>query len=473
MFAPGAGAGPGRKIAGLALACSALWACGGDDAPWHASAAEQARELPLLEDVRVVRMSREDFAAQARDQAEGISDAYLRFYADTYGRLGFFARDLDLRPVFAASSSDWVGATYSPVDEEITLVGDTPDDTIVHEWVHALQDQHFDIEAYDVLQTSDAFLARRAVVEGDAMLAQFRFLRQEEGSDLHTVDWLATVDTWRAFSDQQLAGAAYPVVFLDYVSFVYTYGLTYSAHNLLGVGFEGPDQVAPPPHDWSRQDALFTSEPPDTTQQVLLLDVAGEAVAPETGLGLAALPEGLPGDLADRLELVEWDSLGAWYVYLLLYPLEAGGQVPSARALAAAWNGDRADFLRDPGAGTMAVVWASAWTSEDAAGAVAEALWALHGGDPGAGEPAQAGTAADGEPLWIEQRGTRLALVKNVEAAGAAILAGAALGDQAAASPRRYPSLAATIERLRATQGGGAGCSRVSHTISSLGARRL
>lgn len=464
------GVGPGRNIAmGLALVCAALGACGDDEPPWHADAAEQARELALLENVRVVRMSREEFAAQAQEQAEGISDAYLRYYADTYGRLGYFDRDLDLRPVFAASRSDWVGATYSPIDEEITLVGDATDDTVVHEWVHALQDQHFDIEAYDVLETSDAFLARRAVVEGDAVLAQYRFLRQQDGSDLHTVDWVATMDVWRAFSDEQLTSAEYPVVFLDYVSFVYSYGLEYAAHNLLGVSYEGAGDAPPPPHDWAAQDTLFTSRPPDTTLQVLLLDLAGEAVAPETGLGLGAVPEGL----AEPLEQVEWDSLGAWYVYLLFHPLEVAGQVPDARALAAAWNGDRADFLRDPDSEAMSVVWASAWASEDTAAAVADALWTLHGGAPAADGPEQSGVAADGEALWIEQRGDRVALVKNVAAGDAAILADAALASEAAASARRHPSLAAAIERLRSAQRRGARCSRVSHNVSSLDARRL
>jgi hypothetical protein len=461
-----------RMPAMCALAACVLAGCGSDGASWLAAAAEEARELDLLETVPVVEVSREELADDAADRAADISDAYLRHYADTYGRLGYFDRDLDLRPLFAASSSDWVGATYSPEEQLITLVGEVGDATIVHEWVHALQDQHFDLIAYDVLDTTDAFLARRAVVEGDAVLAQGRFVRQQQGGDLHEVSWSATFGGWRDFSELQLATAGYPLIFLDYVSFVYTYGLELTAHNLLGVTFDplGPVQAPPPPHDWSRADALFTIRPPATSQAVLALDVTGDAITPETTLGLGKL---LPAAVADRIEHVDWDSLGAWYVYLLFYPLAADGQITSARALAAGWNGDRADFVRQRESGDMAVVWTTAWTSEATAAAVASALWALHGGTPAADGPAFAGTAADGEPLWIEQRAQRVVSIKNLAPADAAVLADEAFGAVVTPAARKFPSLAATMERWRSARGGATRCLGVMSMAARVRARGL
>jgi hypothetical protein len=457
---------PARRRIGVCLlaACGVLAACE-DGPPWHASAAEDARELALLETVPVIEMSREEFAADAAERAAAISDAYLRYYADTYGRLGFFDPDLDLRPIFAASSSDWVGATYSPEEELITLVGDTSDDTIVHEWVHALQDQHFDLIAYDVLDTTDAFLARRAVVEGDAVLAQFRFLRRQQGSDLHTVSWPATFESWRSFSDDELAMAEYPLIFLDYVSFVYTYGLVYAAGNLLGVSPGGDGAAPPPPYDLAQADALFTMRAPASTQAVLALDLTGEDIVPVTGLGLGKLPEAV----ASRLEHVDWDTLGAWYVHLLFYPLAAEGMPVSARELAAAWNGDRADFVRDRETGAVSVTWATAWTSEEAAAAVVDALWMLHDGTPTADGPPAAGTAADGEALWIEQRADRVVFIKNLAAADAAVLAEAAFGVTASPALRRHPSLAATMGRLRSATG----CRNLARAGALLHARGL
>jgi hypothetical protein len=461
-----------RRLGPCLLIACALWAaCGDDEPPWQASAAEAARQLELLDVVPVAEMSREEFAADAAERAAAISDVYLRYYADTYGRMGFFDPDLDLRPIFAGSSSDWVGATYSPENERITLVGDARDDTIVHEWVHALQDQHFDLIAYDVLDPTDSFLARRAVVEGDAVLAQIRFLRQQEGSDLHSVSWPTTFEMWRAFSDETLAAAEYPLIFLDYVSFVYAYGLIYAAGNLLGVGpngeagEEGEAGGALPPYDFAQADVLFTMRPPGSTQAVLALDLTGEAVVPVTGIGVGKLPESLAG----RLEYVDWDTLGAWYVHLLFYPLAAEGLPLSAVELAAAWNGDHADFLRDVESGAMGVVWATAWTSEAAAAAAADALWLLHGGTPAADGPGPAGTAADGEPLWIEQRADRVVAIKNFAAADAAVLAESAFGATAAPAARRHPSLAATMGRLR----GVTGCRDLARAGTLLHARGL
>jgi hypothetical protein len=458
-------------LATAVLAACFLAACGDDGPPWQAAAAEAARELDLLETVPVVEMSRQEFADDAAERAAAISDAYLRHYADTYGRLGYFDRDLDLRPLFAASSSDWVGATYSPEEQLITLVGEVGDATIVHEWVHALQDQHFDLIAYDVLDTTDAFLARRAVVEGDALLAQGRFVRQQEGGDLHDVSWPATSGDWRDFSELQLATAGYPLIFLDYVSFVYTYGLELAAHNLLGVTFDPLDPVPapPPPHDWSRADALFTERPPATSQAVLALDLTGDAIQPETALGLGDLPAGV----ADRIEHVDWDALGAWYVYLLFYPLAADGQIASARALAAGWNGDRADFVRQRESGDTAVVWTTAWTSEATAADVTSALWVLHGGTPATDGPVFAGTAADGEPLWIEQRAQRVVSIKNLAPADAAVLADEAFGAVVTPGARKFPSLAATMERWRSARGGAMRCLDVMSMAARVRARGL
>ena len=54
----------------------------------------------------------------------------------------------------------------------------------------------------------------------------------------------------------------------------------------------------------------------------------------------------MPGSLTGRLEFFDWDTLGEWYVYLLLLPLElAEGADPiDARGLARAWDGDTVLF---------------------------------------------------------------------------------------------------------------------------------
>jgi hypothetical protein len=426
-----------------------LWsvmAAGCAVSPWQAEfdGAEEARELAFLTGVDVIEMTREEFAARAEERASNIDEEALRALADTYGRLGYFDMNLDLRPVIAGASSDWVGATYSPSSKKVTLVGEAGADVLVHEFVHALQDQHFDIRAYDRYDTSDAFLSRRAVVEGDAVLAQYRFLGRQQGVELDALDWQLTLERWRQRARDILVESTYPMVFLDYVSFVYAYGLEYSAANLLGVTYDAP-QARLAPHDWNLQNELFVSRPPATTQQVLDRDLHGEnqAVDPVIDVGLRQVPI----SMQEQLVLVDWDTLGEWYVYLLFLPLELDGAVANAAALASAWDGDAVLFARDQATGQGLVVWTSIWDDEQAAGAIALAMRALHG----AAEPVEGyvSTAADGELLWVEQRGDMVVAAKNVPEALAQDLVEQAFASRPGAMLRLRPSLGAALERLR------------------------
>ncbi|MGD6356504.1 hypothetical protein VWU05_22305, partial [Xanthomonas citri pv. citri] len=131
---------------------------------WLATRAEQVRALDFTADLPITTLSREQFKAREADDADAIEEGELAEYAETYGRLGFFDLDADLRAILVDSSS-WVGATYSPDTKDIVLIGDVPDSTVVHELVHGLQDQHFDLSEYDADDTTDEFLAHRAVVE--------------------------------------------------------------------------------------------------------------------------------------------------------------------------------------------------------------------------------------------------------------------------------------------------------------------
>ncbi len=399
-----------RAVAVTLCAGVSLVGCG--DVDPLAERAEEVRELAFLYDVEIVEMSRAEYAAQAEARAAQIDPADLVEYAETYGRMGFFDRSLDLVPIFAGSSSDWVGASYSPGTKVITLVGEARDDTIVHEYVHALQDQHFGIGEYDLYDTSDGFLARRAIVEGDAVLAETRFMAQEQvGGDLDRVNWTGYLGAYRDFATNMLVDADYPGIFLDYPTFCYAYGLAHDAYNLTGVTLDDPSGLRAPPYDWSREDALFTDRPANTTQQVLLLS---EDVDPVVEVGLTDVPAAA----ATRLAVVDRESLGEWLSYILLFnanPDDPDQAVAEARALAAAWDGDRVLFVRDIDTGAHGFVWGSAWDTPEAAAAVADALWRIYGRRTVRLEPDRFAYADDGESVWIDVRGERIAVVRNVD----------------------------------------------------------
>ena len=405
--------------------------------------AEQVRELSFRRAVPVTTITRDEFEADPEAAAAAAEEADLAEMTATYGRLGYFAVDADLRETLARSS-DWAAAWYAPETEGIVLIGEVDDTVLVHEYVHGLQDQHFDLApGQDDALTSDAFLARRAVTEGDATLAEGRFIMQErQDADLHLVDWGPLLTSVHARREELLAGSELPLLFMAYPSFAYSFGLEYCAHNLTGASAASPFIDRLPPFDWSREDALFTTRVPASTQQILTLD----AQDPEVGVGL----DEIPAALDERLERLDWDTLGEWLTYLLLRPLEGAPDLGDMRALAAAWDGDRALFVRDRKTDDIGTAWASAWDDARAAAGIESALWQLYGGAPIDGEEPRLGRADDGELIWIERREERVVALKNVDESLMPSLAEAAF--PSGIRPMRLgirtrPSLAARLSR--------------------------
>lgn len=402
--------------------------------------AEEVRELGLYRQVPVRELTQDEYAAEQAKKAAAIDEADLQEFRDTYGRLGFFGPETDLESS-TAGSSDWVAGTYNHKTEDITIVGDPSDSVIVHEYVHALQDQHFVLDLIAYAPTTDAYLARKAIVEGDATLAQTRYLLQEKyGADLNDLDWPGFFTAWAEDSETTLAESEYPVIFLAARAFVYPYGAPYCGFKLTGAHPGSPDDTKPFPFDWRAQKSLFFETQPQTTEQVMKLDAADDVV----GVGLSDVPESLSGALESKY----WDTLGAWYSYLLFYPTDQAAGVGDARELPLLWDGDRVLFVQDKSSGAVGVAWASVWDDDTAAARVENALKTLHGFVPGAMEEPRMGTGADGEALWIERRGPRALLLKNIDPAHCSSLADAALAEGSApkiVTPRQSASLPARI----------------------------
>jgi hypothetical protein len=390
-----------------------------DRVTWLAQRASEVRELDYLGPVPVAQISQQAFAAGQAEAAADIEDAELEEYAQTWGRLGFFPVDAELREPIA-HAKDWVGAYYSAEDGAITLVGSASDSIVVHEFVHALQDQTFDLVEYHDVETSDAGLASRAVTEGDATLAESRFGLQEQGGDLQHASW--RLQEFREWSESLLVEAPIPVL-LATPAFVYSRGLEFCLANLTGYTIDDPHNDAPP-YSWALENQLFGERRPRTSWHVLSRTTGD----PAEQIGLSEPPE----HLVDRLEAIETDSLGAWYGRVLLGPVDGAVNVGDVPVLMEEWTGDRVLFVRDRETGAHGHVWAAAWRSDDAAARFAEAVRTLHGATLDSPETPTLGTASDGELVWIERRDRRVVVVKNVEADIAAGLAGAVYGDAVA-----------------------------------------
>ncbi len=143
---------------------------------------EASRGLEFRHPVRVEFLTPEEYSEYARIEAEDLTDedeVSLEEWVALLRAFGLVSGSFD--PVDATNElvDEGTLAVYAFDDHTIRVRGTEVDRdlevTLVHEMVHALQDQHFDLGRLAEVETSGEATALRAVVEGDALLVEQRF----------------------------------------------------------------------------------------------------------------------------------------------------------------------------------------------------------------------------------------------------------------------------------------------------------
>ncbi len=306
------------------------------------------RELEPRSDVpdRVVeeaglRADMERFIAEAATPEQYAAQARLG------ERLGLLPAGTDLAALQLGLLGDQVLGYYDEDTGELAVVqrggafGPLEQVTLAHEFTHALQDQHFDLDTLesDDLSNGDRALARTTLAEGDATL-----LMQQWALGNLTFEELLEV-TARALDPRQLATlAGVPRVIARQLEFPYLEGLLF-ASTLYQAG------------GWAAVDAAYKA-PPDSTEQIIhpekytSREAPVEVVAPLTA---ADLGKGWTEGWSDTLGEL---GIATW--------LEPTAGIAGATAPAAGWGGDRIVMLEGPDDAWL-VAWQTAWdTAADA-----------------------------------------------------------------------------------------------------------
>ncbi len=160
----------------------------------------EVRGLEIREDVEAQFHSREDMLAEF---------AYIPYDFGTYDPIRAFYMTFDLitdptlniNALVSEMNGHSVGGYYDLFEKNINVVletGDTPGDTLtpfeqivyVHEFTHALQDQHFELQElmWDYGDTTEGFNALLALIEGDAMYMQEQFTQQASKANSALLD---------------------------------------------------------------------------------------------------------------------------------------------------------------------------------------------------------------------------------------------------------------------------------------------
>ncbi|MBF2055542.1 MAG: hypothetical protein IGS03_18990 [Candidatus Sericytochromatia bacterium] len=144
------------------------------------------RALPVKAPVQVNTLNRQQLEKALIAQIErDIPPERIAAESDLYKHLGLLAPDFDYRAFLIALYTEQIGGYYDPKTRQLRLVKDNltgleNEMLIAHELVHALQDQHFDLQQYldPEARNDDRTLAQMALIEGDATAAATEFVQQ-------------------------------------------------------------------------------------------------------------------------------------------------------------------------------------------------------------------------------------------------------------------------------------------------------
>ena len=316
--------------------------------------------LELREPVRLEMRSREELVRYLESKLdEELPEEEARATVEAYALFGLVPNTLDLREVLLALYTEQVAGFYEPDSTTLFVMDDQPEalleGLLVHELVHAVQDQWVDLGALaDPKLGSDRATAAQAAIEGHATLVMLEYMaEQAQGTpvDLGALPNFANLlrSQLEGARDQFPALAAAPPVIQESLLFAYLEGAGY-VHGLWAQG----DRVAP-----------FGEYLPKSTEQIL------GGTADDVPIELAMSVSGadiLHEDVLGRLELgVMLDQhLG-----------------PGSARFADGWGGDRY-VLVEVGTGERGLIWYSVWDDEAARDRFVErfrdALGSLGGG---------------------------------------------------------------------------------------------
>lgn len=168
------------------------------------------RELAIMHDVEQIALSREALLAKVESHvARTVPRAEIANEELFLKTIGVIPSDADYERSVYAAIRDTNAGMYEPFDKKMYV----PDDlappvlemSVAHESVHALQDQHFDLGAFErfTAGASDTMLAHSCLVEGDATSAT------DERDDSDAVDANATSYVEREIVAPYIVGTAF------------------------------------------------------------------------------------------------------------------------------------------------------------------------------------------------------------------------------------------------------------------------
>ena len=310
------------------------------------------RELEWKGEVGMTELSGWEYGTRAKEVAEALGGDELRSLSKLAIAGGMLPEGTDLATLAASFTAASASATYSPFDKQVLLLADQHKDNslLTHEFVHALQDQHFDLlkllvaRPYNFDRTEALF----AVIEGDAMNVQRR-VEGGEGWTRRSLEDVARQEDERFGEFRKELGALFPPLLTETFIFRYRDGVRFVETIRRSRGERGVDD-------------LF-SHPPASSEQILHPEkyLAGFTGPTNAGHIPREVHVNEEGFAESGWRLVTSTPLGEIGVRGLLM---RGLPSRDAARAAAGWGGDRAYLFEHAGSAPL-FIWKTAWDREE------------------------------------------------------------------------------------------------------------
>lgn len=241
------------------------------------SIVSEERELISIQDVSDIRglevkqkvdpdaMSRGELNEYMAESLDAEWEGKLRQKETFYKCLYIIEEDISLVDLARNSSAGSVAGFYDPDTKKLYVIGEEHTDQYMnqilsHEFTHALQDQHYDLNTFMETGSYDSEIARLAGIEGDAMLTMEKWT--EDNLDdteiaLMTIESLAEMVS--VMQDIRENGGYSNSILSTMGYFPYSDGMEFVKKVYEDDG-------------WAGVNSLFSDKPPLSTEHILFYD---------------------------------------------------------------------------------------------------------------------------------------------------------------------------------------------------------
>lgn len=263
----------------------------------------------------------------------------------TYKLLGMLPDTFHLEDFYVRVLTEQIVGYYDPKTKVLYVVKDAPDDlvgiTVMHELVHALQDQYMNLDSLEhITGDDDRAAAVQAVIEGQATFEQVYIMAGGSGNIAAQLPggWETMRQTIREAQATQPVFSSAPMVIQETLLFPYINGSEFIRRYKAKHAAQVPIDPFPVSTEQVMHDSAYFGHTPDVPSGIEFPAIAGS---------------------------VDQNDLGEFGTRLFIYQ-HTRDQDMSIRA-SNGWDGDRYALVKAPGGGS-ALAWVTVWdTPGDAA----------------------------------------------------------------------------------------------------------